>query len=180
MVHNSPGRHPRTAALAAAAILLLAPLTAACGDDGDEAPGITPTEIAPTTARPDGTPTGAAPADAEAAREEIEENWQTFFAPETSVDDKVAVLENGEQLRPVLLGFAANPQARDTSVEITDIAFVSDTRAEVTYDLRVGEQTPLPDARGTAVYQDDVWKVSQQTLCALVKLSGDATAVPGC
>lgn len=188
MVHKSPGRRPRTTALAAAAILLLVPLAAACGDDNGDTTteaSPTPTAIAPTTARPTAQPTGTTPADApadpEAARAEIERNWADFFAPDTPTDERVELLENGEQLRPVLAAFAANPQAQQTTAKVTDVTFESATRAGVTYDLMVGSATPLPASKGTSVLQDDVWKVSQNTLCALVKLSGDgAPAVPGC
>ncbi|WP_240107597.1 hypothetical protein [Streptomyces sp. MUM 203J] len=184
MVHKSPGRRPRTTALAAAAIFLLVPLATACGDDNGDTTtesSPTPTAIAPTTARPTGTASADAPADPEAARAEIEKNWADFFNPDTPADDRVALLENGEQLRPVLTAFAANPQAQETTAKVTDVTFESATRAGVTYDLMVGSATPLPASKGTSVLQDDVWKVSQNTLCALVKLSGDAVPdVPGC
>ena len=39
--------------------------------------------------------------------------------------------------------------------------------------------TALPNASGTAVEQDGTWKVSVNTLCALVALSGDASQSPG-
>ncbi|WP_175411205.1 hypothetical protein [Streptomyces sp. TRM64462] len=185
MVHKNPGRKRRTAALAAAAILVLLPLATACGDDnGDGAvetpPVPTPTAIAPTTVQPTGTPPAEQPADPAAARQEIEENWATFFNAQASTDDRIDVLENGEQLRQVFTNFADDPNASRTSAKVTDVTFASPTRAEVTYDLMVGTATPLPAAKGTAVLEDDTWKVSQTTLCALVKLSGNAAAVPGC
>ena len=50
------------------------------------------------------------------------------------------------------------------------------------YTLLLNGATALPDASGTAVEQDGTWKVSVNTLCALVQLSGNATAsaLPGC
>ena len=52
----------------------------------------------------------------------------------------------------------------------------------MTYTLTLKGATALPDASGTAVEQDGTWKVSVNTLCALVQLSGNATASarPGC
>ena len=56
------------------------------------------------------------------------------------------------------------------------------TAADVKYTLLLNGATALPDASGTAVEQDGTWKVSVNTLCALVQLSGNATAsaLPGC
>ncbi|MFB9393717.1 hypothetical protein ACFPM3_09895 [Streptomyces coeruleoprunus] len=183
MVQKIPGRPgTRTAALAAAAILTLVPLTAACGDGNgaaDTSPAPTPTAIAPTTAQPTGTPPGNAPADPAAARKEIEKNWAAFFDPKTTTDEKVKLLENGEQMRPVLMAFAGDENAARTSAKVKNVTFSSPTQAAVTYDLLVAGTPALPDAKGQAVHQDNVWKVSRSTLCALVKLSGNA-AVPGC
>ncbi|GGT41009.1 hypothetical protein [Streptomyces purpureus] len=172
--------HPRRriAALAAAAVLVVTPAAVACGDNG----GGTESNRSPAVTQPsppatDGGRT-AGPADPAAARAEIEKNWTTFFDPEASTDDKVEVLENGERMRSVLEAMAGDPAASQTSAKITDVAFTSATEANVTYDLLVGGTPTLPDSKGTAVLQDDTWKVSVKTLCGLVKLSGNA--VPGC
>ncbi|MFJ8648166.1 hypothetical protein ACIRNI_18875 [Streptomyces sp. NPDC093546] len=177
MVHTtrtSLRRHPRTTALAAAAVLVLVPTAAACGDgNGNGDAGRSPTATATS-------PTGDQPADQTAARQQIEKNWAAFFNPKTPVDEKVKLLENGDRMRPVLEAFSANPQAAQTSASVDDVAFTSATEADVTYDLLVGGTPALSNTKGTAVQQQDTWKVSVKTLCALVKLSPDATAVPGC
>ncbi|WP_336323461.1 hypothetical protein [Streptomyces lavendofoliae] len=174
MVHKSPRKHPRTPALAAAAVLVLVPVAAGCGDDGGGEPQSSPTPTATATRE------GNQPADPAAARQEIRKNWTTFFDPGASIDQKAAVLENGDRMRPVLQAFSAGPEAARTSAKVKDVAFTSADRADVTYDLLVGGTPALPDSKGTAVHQQDTWKVSVKTLCALVKLSPDASAVPGC
>lgn len=196
MVHATPRRaRRRGAALATAAVLALVPLAAACGDGDDasvgpQSPDIQTTSEAasPTTsptASPTGSPadsptaTGTAPADPKDAEEEIRENWAKFFDPKTSADDRVELVENGDQMRPVLEAFAKDPNAAKTSARVKAVSFTSATQADVTYDVLVGARPALPDSKGTAVLQDDTWKVSRNTLCALVKLSGNA-AVPGC
>ncbi|ORT60193.1 hypothetical protein [Streptomyces sp. CB03238] len=171
MVHKSLPKRPRAAALAAAAVLVLVPTAAACGDGN----GNGEAERSPTA-----TAAQNQPADPAAARQQIEKNWAAFFNPKTPVDEKVKLLENGDRMRPVLQAFSANPQAAQTSVKVKNVAFTSATQADVTYDLLVGGQPALPDSKGSAVHQQDTWKVSVKTLCALVKLSPDATAVPGC
>ncbi|MGX1881851.1 hypothetical protein [Streptomyces sp. NPDC055287] len=169
-------RHPRTAAWAAVAVLILVPAAAGCGDGYDGGGGATPPT--PSVSTP-ATPEADAPADEAAARAEVEKNWKTFFDPKASADEKARVLQNGERLRPLLTAFANDSNARRSSADVTDVKFTSATEADVTYDLLVGGQPALPDSKGTSVLQDDVWKVSVKTLCALVELSGNA-AVPGC
>ncbi|WP_274562653.1 hypothetical protein [Streptomyces spiramyceticus] len=169
------GRHPRTAAWAVAAVLILVPAAAGCGDDEDPE---TPPSPPPATSAPV-IPQTDAPAEPVAAKAEIEKNWKTFFDATATTEEKVKVLQNGEALRPVLIAFGSDPNAKKSSAKVTDVKFTSATEADVTYDLLVGGQPALPDSKGTSVLQDKVWKVSAKTLCALVKLSGNATA-PGC
>ncbi|WP_338120184.1 hypothetical protein [Streptomyces agglomeratus] len=158
-------------------MLVLAPAAAACGDDDDapEAPARSPA----LGTSPPATPERDAPADPAAARAEVEKNWKTFFDPGTPVNDKAKVLEDGDRMQPLLTAFAKDPNAKRSSATVTDVKFTSATGADVTYDLLVGGQPALPDSKGSAVLQDEVWKVSVKTLCALVQLSGNASA-PGC
>ncbi|MDN3293470.1 hypothetical protein QWM81_05335 [Streptomyces ficellus] len=170
----------RTAALAAAAALVLVPVAAGCGDDNGGEPQRSPTPTATATSPGTQTPTQNQPADPAAARQQIQKNWTAFFSPRTPAAEKVKLLENGQRMQPVLQAFARDPNAAQTSVNVKDVAFTSATQANVTYDLLVGGRPALPNSKGTAVEQDGTWKVSTKTLCALVKLSPNATAVPGC
>ncbi|MEV8596731.1 hypothetical protein [Streptomyces sp. NPDC052012] len=178
------GRGPRAAgrgtALAAALILVLGPGLAACGDDDDSGGAESP----PPTPTPDRTTSApaSAPADRAAAEQEIRQNWEKFFDPETSLEDKATVLENGDRIAPVLQAFSGDQRGGQVQAKVTKVAFTSPTEADVTYTLTLKGATALPDASGTAVEQDGTWKVSAKTLCALVQMSGNgtATAVPGC
>ncbi|MFC8762910.1 hypothetical protein ACFUAG_19575 [Streptomyces sp. NPDC057193] len=176
MVSDRPGRRPRLAAFAAAALLVLTPAVASCSDDGEGRSSDLETSAPPgTTAE---TPDTAEPDDPAAARAEITANWTAFFDPKTPVAEKVGLLENGERMREVLGAFAGDKNASMTSAKVTGVAFTSATGANVTYDLLVGGSPALPGAQGTSVLQDDIWKVSVKTLCGLVELSG--VTVPGC
>ena len=177
------GRGPRGTgrgtALAAALVLILAPGLAACSDDnggGSESTPPTPTPETTTSAP------ATAPADRAAAEKEIKENWQTFFDPAASTKKKQAVLENGEQMGPVLQAFSGDKRGGQVEAQVTKVEFTKPTEATVTYTLLLNGATALPDASGTAVEQDGTWKVSVSTLCALVQLSGDASqsSAPGC
>lgn len=172
---------PRTArrgtAIAAALILALAPAMAACSDDsggGSEATPPTPTAERTTSAP------ASAPADRAAAEAEIRQNWQKFFDPKTSTEEKQAVLENGDRMGPVLQAFSGDERGGQVQAKVTKVEFTSATGADVTYTLTLKGATALPDASGSAVEQDGTWKVSAKTLCALVQLSGNASPIPGC
>ncbi|MDQ0747417.1 hypothetical protein QF034_001648 [Streptomyces africanus] len=175
-------RVPRAAgrgtAIAAALILALAPVLAACSDDnGGGSSGSTPPT--PTAERTTSAP-ASAPADRAAAETEIRQNWQKFFDPKTSTEDKQAVLENGDRMGPVLKAFSGDERGGQVQAKVTGIEFTSATEADVTYTLTLKGATVLPDASGTAVEQNGTWKLSAKTLCALVQLSGNASPVPGC
>lgn len=166
-------------ALAAALLLFLAPALAACGDDdggGSESPPPTPTAERTTTGE------ATAPADAAQAEREVKDNWQQFFDPDTTLEEKQALLENGDQMAPVLRAFSGDERGGQVGAQVTEVEFTSPTEADVTYTLTLDDATALPDTSGTAVEQDGTWKVSAKTLCALVNLSGNASAspVPGC
>ncbi|MDN0195894.1 hypothetical protein [Streptomyces sp. S.PNR 29] len=175
-------RGPRAAgrgtALAAALLLALAPALAACGDD-DGGDGTTPPT--PTVERTTSAP-ATAPADRAAAETEIRQNWEKFFDPATSLQDKQDLLENGDRMAPVLQAFSGDERGGQVRAKVTKVEFTSATGANVTYTLTLKGATALPNASGTAVEQDGVWKVSTKTLCALVQMSGNGSAspIPGC
>jgi hypothetical protein len=181
------GRGPRSAGRGTAAltalVLLLAPAFVACSDDsgGSESPSTTPTPET-TTSAPETSAPASGPADQAAAEKEVKENWEKFFDPKTSTKEKQAVLENGEAMGPVMAAFSGDERGGQVQADVTKVQFTSPTQATVTYALLMNGATALPNASGTAVEQDGTWKVSVSTLCALVALSGNASAsaLPGC
>ncbi|WP_198351783.1 hypothetical protein [Streptomyces typhae] len=166
----------RSGVRAAAVALLLVSAAVACGDDsgGDEAK---PPEPAVETSS---KPPADAPADPAAAEKQVRSNFEKFFDPATPMRDKEAVLENGAEMRAVLAGFSGDERGKQVRAKVGKVEFTSVTEADVTYALTLKGATALPTAGGTAVHQDDTWKVSVKTLCALVKMSGDASPGPGC
>lgn len=179
---TTTGRCPRAAgrvtALAAALVVVLAPAVAACSDESGgsqsapPAPSVEKTTSAPATA----------PSDPAAAQKEIRQNWKKFFDPATATKDKQTVLENGDRMSAVLKSFNGDKRGGQVAAEVTKVEFTGPAEATVTYSLTLNGATALPDASGTAVLQDGTWKVSDNTLCALVQLSGDASQSPhpGC
>ncbi|NEC89150.1 hypothetical protein [Streptomyces sp. SID12501] len=180
------GNARRGTAMTAALLLLLGPALAACSDDdgggGSDARTSTPSASTATTepTETSAEPSGDGPADPVAAEKEIRQNWVKFFDPAVSLDDKKAVLENGDQLGLLLQAFSGDQRGGQVEAKVDDVKFTSPTAANVNYALLLDGATALPNASGTAVEQGGTWKVSLSTLCALVGLSGDATAAPGC
>ncbi|AZP16729.1 hypothetical protein EJC51_11735 [Streptomyces aquilus] len=166
-----------------AVVFVLAASLTACSDDsggGSESPPPTPTPETTTSAP--ASPSVSGPADKATAEKEVKRNWQKFFDPKTSTKDKQAVLENGDKMGPVLAAFSGDDRGGQVKAQVTKVQFTSPTDATVTYTLLLNGATALPDASGKAVEQDGTWKVSVTTLCALVQLSGNASAsaLPGC
>lgn len=168
--------------LVAVVFVLAASLTACSDDSGGGGDSPPPSPVPETTTSAPASPSVSGPADEAAAEKEVKENWQKFFDPKTSTKEKQAVLENGDKMGPVLAAFSGDDRGGQVKAEVTKVEFTAPTDATVTYTLLLNGATALPDASGTAVEQDGTWKVSVTTLCALVQLSGNATAsaLPGC
>ncbi|WP_405838566.1 hypothetical protein [Streptomyces sp. NBC_01518] len=170
-------RRVRGTVVTAAMVLVLGPVLAACSDDSgggsDSASPPTPS-VEQTTSAP-----ATAPADPAAATTRIKANWKKFFDPASSSADKQAVLENGDKMGPVLKAFSGDKRGGQVQALVQKVEFTSATQATVTYSLTLNGATALPNASGTSVQQGGTWKVSVNTLCALVALSGDASQSPG-
>ncbi|MGX9890842.1 hypothetical protein [Streptomyces sp. NPDC002276] len=166
-----------TVVTAAALVLVLGPALAACSDDSGGGSSSTPLPT-PSVERTTSAP-ATAPADPAAATAQIKANWKKFFDPAGSTQDKQAVLENGDKMGPVLKAFNGDKRGGQVQAEVTKVVFTKADKATVTYTLTLNGATALPDASGTSVEQGGTWKVSVNTLCALVALSGDASSSPG-
>ncbi|MFD4553796.1 hypothetical protein ACFWP5_05635 [Streptomyces sp. NPDC058469] len=173
---RNSGRGRGTSAVAAALVLVFGPALAACSDDSGGGSG-SASPPTPSVERTTSAP-ATAPADPAAATQ-IKANWKKFFDPAASTQDKQAVLENGEQMGPVLKAFSGDKRGGQVQADVQKVEFTSATKATVTYSLTLNGATALPNASGTSVEQDGTWKVSVNTLCALVALSGDASQSPG-
>lgn len=158
------------------------------GGDGGDTPSTSPataTGSAPGT--PSDTPSGGTsatatspPADSGAAEQQVRQNWEKFFAPGTSADEKAKLLENGDHLGPLLAAFSGDPRVGQVRAKVNQVRLTSATAAEVTYTLSLQGADVLPNTLGTSVLQNQVWKVSVKSLCALIALDAGGAAVPGC
>ncbi|MFE9429191.1 hypothetical protein ACFYNO_40320 [Kitasatospora sp. NPDC006697] len=173
---NAPAT--KAAAAALGAVLLLS----ACSSGSRSTGTASPASATPSAASTRASPTAAgpsAPADPAAATAQVTRTWEDFFSPSTPLSARAALLEDGDQLRQLLQGFATDPRVGRLSVTVANVQFTSATTATVTYDLSLQGQTVQPAAPGQAVLENGGWKVSKATLCGLVVQAG-ITAAPGC
>ncbi|WP_063835456.1 hypothetical protein [Streptomyces sp. NRRL S-118] len=193
MVLSRRGSATTTVARAAVAAVALL-LTAAC-DDAQEppprptatGPSATPPSRSPSPGTspsapvsPSPAPTAATPEDPAAAQEEIRTSWARFFGPESSVQDRVDVAENGEQYRLMIEALTTDREARLLRVRVDSVTFGSDLRAAVRYKLFSDGRDTGHDAPGSAVYQDGTWKVSFGTVCSLTQYGEDVPQAATC
>jgi ABC-type glycerol-3-phosphate transport system substrate-binding protein len=162
----------RTFALALAMVLALT--VAACSSNGGGEPASTPP--ASTTS----APTSTSPSlDRAAAEAQIRKNWQAFFSKNTPLTTKLTYLQHGETLKAAVQRFGTDPRTSQATAKVVDVFVTSPTSATVKYQVLLNGQVALPNAVGTAVYEDGVWKISASTLCGLLGLTG-GTQIPGC
>jgi hypothetical protein len=183
---------PRKGRWRAAAVTALVLVVGACGSRSSPAqptttPAVTsaPTTASVTTAAPSTstvpsatTVANTAP-DSAAATAQITANWEKFFQPGASIDERVALLQNGEALRPAIEQNASNPLQQQVSAKVTQVTLTSPTEANVTYDVSLSGTVALPAAQGKALLEGGTWKVAQDSFCSLISL-GTTAPIPGC
>lgn len=183
----------RRAARWAATAAALA-LTGACGGgEGDDAartrPAPPPTGSAaapasagssppPTAQSP--TPTGTAPADPDGAERDVRAAWETLFAPDSSVDDRSGVVEDGPQNALMIENLFADRLGSRLRATVTSVTYRTSQDAAVGYTLTRAGRALDPGGPGAAVRQGDTWKVALRTVCALTRYAEDAPRAPGC
>jgi hypothetical protein len=145
----------RRLALVVAPVLVLA----ACG--GSSTSTTTPPETGPSTAF---------------TKQTIATNWENFFSSKTTVAGKVALLQNGEQFKSVVAGFASNPLAKNVSATVSSVTLEGASTAKVVYKVSVSGQS-LGKQTGVAVRENGNWKVGDASLCKLIALGGSTPAV---
>jgi hypothetical protein len=109
----------------------------------------------------------------------ITANWEKLFDPASSIDDRVALLEDGETLRQAVEQRAQDPLMGQASAKVTSVELTGPDTATVSYEVLLSGAVALPNAQGTAVLQDGVWKVGAASFCALITL-GASEPIPGC
>jgi hypothetical protein len=109
-----------------------------------------------------------------AAEAEIKTNWAAFFSKQTPLAKKLDYLQRGTAMRGAVEQFGTDPRTSQASAKVTGVFVSSPTAATVNYQVLLAGRVALPNAVGTAVYEDGAWKVSDTTFCGLLALTGGA------
>ncbi|HET9850292.1 MAG TPA: hypothetical protein VFP35_01570 [Candidatus Saccharimonadales bacterium] len=108
----------------------------------------------------------------------IRANWVKFFNGATPAQQKVALLQNGQQFSQVIDAQAQSPAAKATTATVSSVAINTPSSATVTYTIYQNKQAVLSKQTGQAVLQNGTWKVSDGAFCNLLGLSGQVP--PNC
>ena len=115
--------------------------------------------------------TGTTIVNTAAEKAQITSAYKKFFSGQTSVPDRVALLQNGSEFKSVIQAFASNPLAKNVNVTVSSVTLHGPDDAKVVYTVKLGS-AGLPKQTGTAVKQEGTWKVGYASLCKLVSLQG--------
>ena len=176
----------RRITLAPMLVVALALTVAACSSSGSSTSAATSPSAASAPASPvpaSAPASSSAPSTGgnSAAVAQITANWEKFFSSSTPVSEKVTLLQNGSTFEAAIKAFANFPLASSLGAKVTNVTVNSATSATVTYSITTSSgSTLLPNQKGTAVYQDGVWKVGDASLCGLLKLVPGGTAPAAC
>ena len=102
---------------------------------------------------------------------QIKSAYLKFFSSKTPTDQRVALLQNGSQFKPLVTSFANNPLAKNVSATVSSVTLQGADKAKVVYDVKVAGAS-LGKQAGTAVRENGKWKVGSASLCKLVSLGG--------
>src|SRR4051794_9164387 len=108
------------------------------------------------------------------AKAKITANWEKFFDPNVTTQERTALLQNADKLQDVIKTQSTNPLSKGIKAKVTDVTLQGDN-ALVTYNIlnaATNDTLLAPGSKGTAVKVGGVWKVSQVTFCGLIAAGG--------
>ena len=121
--------------------------------------------------------TASATASAASAKSRIKHNWTEFFNASTSNAKRLAVLQNAQQYKQVIIAQSKNPLARQSTAKVNGITLTAPDKATVHYTVLVAGKPALKNQTGTAIKSGGTWKVSDKSFCALLGMEGSKPAV---
>jgi predicted PurR-regulated permease PerM len=105
--------------------------------------------------------------------QQITANWKTFFAAKTSLQNRENLLQDGSKFtQPIQSEFNAFSTQASSAV-VSSVTLTSSTAANVVYTVDLNAQPVLKDQVGKSILVNNVWQVSDSTLCGLLTLGGD-------
>jgi hypothetical protein len=138
--------------------------TAACGGSGNKSSSTPATTQAAT------------------ATQAITQLYQQFFDGKTTAEEKIALLENGQDFAATIKAQAGTPMAKSTTATVSNVSATAD-HATVTFTVLFNGKPAVVGQPGSAIRTGGSWKVTASTFCALLTMEGNpppacATATP--
>ncbi len=162
--------------MAAGALVVVAAMAGCSSAESQPDPRSAPSTRAATPLAPATTP-ATAPASNGGAVAAIKNAYTRFFNPATSLDQSVALLQNGPAFTETLRKQAKTDFAKATTATVSTVTVQSPTKATVVYSILLSGTPVLVDATGSAVHERGAWKVSGATFCGLLAAQGPAPRV---
>lgn len=111
------------------------------------------------------------------AKQQIQKNWQTFFAASSSLQERESLLQNGSKFEQQMKSEFAALGAESPSATINSITLKGTSAADVNYTVKLNGQPVLTNQAGEALLVGNTWKVSDSTLCGLLAQDGSKPSV---
>jgi hypothetical protein len=111
------------------------------------------------------------PSNGAADQAQIKSAYVRFFSGKTPLAERVGLLQNGANFRPVIAGFSANPLAKSSRATVKSVTLQGTNKAKVVFVVSLSG-TSLPQLIGSAVKENGQWKVGDSSLCKLIAQSG--------
>ena len=93
---------------------------------------------------------------------------------------RVSLLQNGQVFEPIIKAQAGSPLASSATSSVSSVTIQSPAQAKVVYSILVGGSPALKNQPGVAVFQGGIWKVGDQSFCALLTLENNGKAPSAC
>jgi hypothetical protein len=147
----------------AAVLVAVSMSVAACGGSSDKKSS--PPRATTTTQDPDA-----------AARAEITSTFDRFFSAATPIDERLALLENGEKHRQSVIDQTNSPAAKGVTFKLTSVKLDRDATppsALVTFEIANAGVVVFPNGGGSLKQLAGKWVVAEQAWCGLLRLQGN-------
>jgi hypothetical protein len=175
--------HRHFAHLAGALALAgLALLVTACGGSSPSASSSSSSPPPASSSAPatSASASGSTPAGSAAAVAAITTNWQAFFNAKTPDNQRIALLQDGQQFASVIHSQSGSGLAALATAKVTHVTVNSPTMATVSYEILISGTPQLKNQTGVAVNQNGTWKVGVASFCGLLILenAGKTSGLP--
>ena len=171
-------REARRVLVAPALGLVLAAAITACSSSSSSSssPAAASPAAPASSAAAGSSPAGTGSSGAQTAT--ITTNWEKFFSGTTPTSQRVSLLQNGQTFASTISSMSA--LGSSASAKVSAVKMTSASQATVTYTVYLGKTAALPNAKGVAVLENGIWKVSDASFCELLTLQNGGKAPSVC